>query len=259
MQPGEWVARCVRGEINVRGNKISAVLSFSVLGRFTETGFTQENAGVVLKQWYFLSKKTPEEDEIILEIQPHSKYGVAWALAMGRQLKANENPDPKAFEKKIFRVDVGFSSAAGGSFSYRNVGRKKEPRDFLRIHSIVEKMEQKALSHMTPYEPIGGHVHEHVNGHEHDTRALTSTSAPASTLTETSAVAESESKVVRIGGASDMGNEREPQGHANEAPGVSSEKKSITVGDVLRTFPGANITRKSVTEQFQLYKARGTR
>jgi hypothetical protein len=249
MQPGEWIVRCGRGEIKTRGNKVSAVLTFSVLGRLTDKGFVKENEGVVLKQWYFLTQIEHVKPEIVLEIQPYSKYGTAWTLAMGRPFKSGEDPNPEAFEKKIFRVDVGFSSAAGGQFSYKNLGRKKDHRDFLRVHSIVEKVEEKTLTHMTPYEPIGDHVHVHVNEHEHehDTRALAVTPTPTETETED----------IRMTGASHMSNEQVPQGHANKAPGVS-EKKGCTVGDALRIFPGAKIVQRSVEQQFQLVKSKRT-
>jgi hypothetical protein len=241
MPSGDYLVRCERGEIKQRGNKVAAVFNFSVLGRFTDRGFRKENEGVVLKQWYFLSEISGNKDNIVLDIQPHSKYGVAWVLAMGRPLKRGENPEPKAFEQKIFRVDVGFSSAAGGSFNYRNTGRKKDSRDFLRIHSIREKVEEKALTHMVSYEAIGGHKHVHVNHeHEHDTRALTLT--PTSTDTET------EHGVIRISGASQMSNEQVPQGHANEAPGLSVEsasaKRGVTFIDALRAFPGAKVRQR---------------
>jgi hypothetical protein len=256
MKPGEWIVRCEHGEIKQRGNKISAVLSFSVLGRVIDKGFVTENAGVILKQWYFLSQIDPNDGDVILEIQPYSKYGTAWTLAMGRPFKSGEDPSPKAFEKKIFRVDVGFSSAADGSFSYRNLGRKKDPRDFLRIHTILEKIEEKTLTHMTPYEPIGGHVHvhEYVNGHEHDTRAL----ASASTRTQVSA--ETDNKVIRMNGASHKGYEQVPQGHANQAPGdfkqrAPDAKKGVTTIDVLRIFPGAKVIQAPPEEQFQFIKS----
>ena len=83
------------------------------------------------------------------------------------------------------------------------------------------------------------HVLDHEHGHEHDTRALASTPARGATVPET------DSKVIRMNGASHKGNERVPQGHANPAPGVS-ERKGVTPGDVLRTFPGAKIVEKSV-------------
>jgi hypothetical protein len=240
MRAGEWAARCDRGELKQRGNKISAVLSFTVVGRFGPDGFVSENAGVLLKQWYFLAELKPNQDDIVLDIQPYSKYGTAWALAMGRSFKSGEIPSPEAFEKKLFRVDVGFSSAAGGSFSYRNQGRKKDPRDFLRIHTILEKIEEKALTHMSPCEPIGDHKHEHVhvNGHEHAPRA----SAVASAQTSASA----DSNGIRMSSASHKGNEQAPQGHhANGAPGESPETTGISERDVIRVFPGAR-TRKQV-------------
>jgi len=150
MEPGEWIVRCHRGEIERKGDKISAVLTASVLGKYTERGFEKKYEGVVLKPWYSLGKVEGDENDVILDISPYSKYGAAWSLAMGRPLSSKENSDPKAFKNKIFRVDVGFRSNAGATYSYKNFGRKKDARDFLRIHEIHEKIEEKALTHMTP-------------------------------------------------------------------------------------------------------------
>ena len=269
MPPGEWIIRCEHGEISRRGNQISAVLACIVLGHFTDKGFTKENEGVVLKQWYFLARIDSKGDDVVLDIHPHSKYGTAWALAMGRPLKSTDEPNPSAFEKKIFRVDVGYRSDAGGSFSYKNVGKKKDPKDFLRIHTIMEKIEEKDLSHMTSLSQWG-HKHVHVTEHEHDARASTVTSTPAST----------DSKSIRSIGASHMSNEPGPKGHANEEPGQPTKDSpgSPTPEDlaedwdeaaILRTkgavslekirfvkqvFPGARVVEKPAEQQFQLLK-----
>ena len=65
-------------------------------------------------------------------------------------------------------------------------------------------------------------------------------------------------EVIRMNGASHKGNERVPQGHANPAPGESVERKGITPADVLRTFPGAKVVKKSVEQQFQLLRSKGS-
>src|SRR5262249_51157922 len=145
----EWIVRCYHGELKERGNQVQAILKFSVLGRYVDGNFRRQNEGVVLKQWYFLSEIENREDEedIELDIEPGSKYGLAWALAMERPFKSGENPSPKAFEKKTYRVDIGFRSNTGRTFSYRNVGRKKDESDFLRVHEIREKVDEKTLTH----------------------------------------------------------------------------------------------------------------
>jgi hypothetical protein len=102
MQTCEWIARCEHGEIKQRGNKVSAVLSFSVLGRFMHKGFVNENEGVLLKQWYFLAEIKPNQDDIVLEIQPYSKYGTAWALAMGPASQSRRNSHSSSISKKDF-------------------------------------------------------------------------------------------------------------------------------------------------------------
>jgi len=206
MKCGEYIARCKHGEIKVRGSQVSAVLQFTVVGRFAQTEFVEEHAGVVLRQWFSLGKIEGGEDDIILDVQPHSKYSTAWSKAMGRPLKSTDDPDPKAFEKKIFRVDVGFRSNSGGTFSYKNLARKKDAKDFLRIHEIIEKIEEKALTHMPPYAPIASinMLHEH----EHGTKA--------STLTSTNGI--------RMNPTSHMNNEPGDTGHrADMEPGQSTQ------------------------------------
>jgi len=202
MLPGEYIVKCDRGEIKVRGNQISAVLTCSVLGRY-ENHSAKQYEGVVLKQWYALGKVSGGENDITLDVSPHSKYGAAWSKATGRSVKPNENPTPKAFEKKIFRADVGFRSNSGGTFSYKNLGRKKDEKDFLRIHSIIEKIEEKAVTHMTPYGP-----NETTNNeHEHKTQASTLAPAPAPQL---------DHRILHFVQNSHMNNEQRGEGHHGE-------------------------------------------
>lgn len=226
MTAGEYIVRCTGGEIARRGNKISAVLTVLVVGRCVDGVLYPQHEGVTLKQWYSLGEIKAQSADAELSISPHSKYGQAWQLAMGRPLKASDDVDPSAFANKIFRVDVGYSSSSGGEFSYKHVAKRKGPRDFLRIHTVLEKIEENALTHMGSYGAII-HVHEH--GHEHDHEA----SAPTPALTQ--AVAQTG---LRSTGRLVMGNEQRSQGHANLAPG---ESQGITTDDVLQTFPGAKL------------------
>ena len=172
MPGGEYMVRCDRGEIKVRGKSVQVVLSFTVEGRVKGSEVKRDFAGVALKQWYTIAQVTDDRDDA-LDVSPHSKYATACGLALNRQITPKDNFDPKLFENKVFRVDVGFRSNSGGTFSYKNLGSKKDPRDFLRVHSILEKVEEKGATHMrslTPYE-YTDNVHEH----EHVARA----SAPA--------------------------------------------------------------------------------
>jgi len=203
MQPGEYLAKCTRGEISTRGNKVTAVLSFLVVGKQAAEGVTAHHAGVLLRSWFHLAKLSGRE-EIALDISPYSKYGLAWAIAAGHPLQAGDNPEPSIFENKTFAVDVGYSSSGSdGQFSYRHTATRKSDSDFLRIHSIRRKIEENAQSHMA----MNSHQQEHVFVHEHEHNAQTSTEAPAPAL----AVDHSS---IRSQGVFHMNNERIPQRHA---------------------------------------------
>jgi hypothetical protein len=184
MPPGEYVARCERGEIRTRGNKVSAFLIFSVLGKQTDKDLDREYEGIVLHKWFFLSEiKDRNTENVTIDVKPHSLYATAWTLAAGRPLRRSESPSPAVFEKKTYRVEAGYSSEDNSSFSHRNQARKKGPRDFLRIHSILEIIEEKAPTHMSSYGPNGATVNVHVHEHEHQTPALTPTQTKTRTQT----------------------------------------------------------------------------
>ena len=43
MTPGEYIVRCEKGEIKQKGNKVTALLTFSVLGKPTANGLNREH------------------------------------------------------------------------------------------------------------------------------------------------------------------------------------------------------------------------
>jgi hypothetical protein len=231
MKSGEYIVRCQHGEVKTKGDKIVAELTYSVLGKYTDRGFEKKHEGVVLKQWYSLGKVEDDEDDIKIDVSPHSKYGVAWSLPKGRPLRSNEIPNPKVFENKIFRVEVGFRSNAGGTFSYKNLTKKKDAKDFLRVHETLEMIEEKALTHMTPYDP-NNNVNVHLHGHEHDTRA----SAPAPALAE-----KHRHSSIRMVGEFHRDNEQAHQGHATEEMGQLTQDSPLPSDLEMRRLTPENL------------------
>ena len=164
------------------------MLTFEIVGRVTTHGTAHDFDGVVLKQWFSLG--TTDDGDEAISISPHSKYGRAWSLAVGRSLKKGEAPEPQGFVGKTFRVIAGFSSRADGGYSLRNTYARKDSRDFIRVHELLENLTEKAQTHMKPHDnTVNVHVHVNEHEHQHDTRASaptpTSTPAVASTLSVT--------------------------------------------------------------------------
>ena len=230
MTPGEYIVRCEKGEIKQKGNKVTALLTFSVLGKPTAKGLNREHEGVILAQWYFLAEVKDPNAEIEIDIKPNSKYGAAWALAAGRPLKRGENPAPTIFEKKIFRVLVGYRTNDRGDFSYRNAETKKDGKDFLRIHAILEIIEKKAPTDMTPYEPNEVNNNVIVNEHEHEQE----TQALAMIRTET------KTKTLASGFRMNDKSKEQVRGHAIEGLGAADERLA-PVPFLNSLFPGAKV------------------
>ena len=240
MRPGEYVARCDHGEVSVRGNKISAVLSFSTLGRVTAEGFKRAYEGVLLRQWYELGQRDPDGQSGTIEIKPFSKYGIAWAKSMGRPLKQTDDPAPGAFQKKIFKVDVGYRSNLDGNFSYKNTGRPKDPRDFLRIHSIIEKIEEKALTHMGPYQTNGTSDTDTV------TEAFNSNSNNSEFSDSSSSFIKSDFRVASMtNDRSDLGHAKSSWGEIEPLPGAND---SIPPGELSSTMDGGGFDWQDGTQ-----------
>ncbi len=143
MTPGNYVIRCRDARIQERGNKTQVVLTFQILEKAW-------NDGVVLTQWYGL--KTTEG-----EISPHTKYGKACEIALGRALEAGYDLDPETvFVGKIFEAEIGYSSTdSDGVSDEGNRVEKKNDRDFLRVHSLLRLVSQ---------DEAGAIIHMHSNG-----------------------------------------------------------------------------------------------
>ncbi len=150
MSTGDYNALCVSGEIRQRGKACQAILSFQLHG-----GAQAEN-GVVLQKWFNIALR-PDGS-----VSPASVYFQACQLALGRPVQPDEGLDPSdVFVGKSFKVTVGFrGTSLDGSYSQSNTNHRKDPRDFLRIHTLVEPINQplkQSLNHMssmTPYELI---------------------------------------------------------------------------------------------------------
>jgi len=115
MTPGIYVIRCRDARIQERGNKTQVVLTFQIMEKAW-------NDGVVLKQWYGL--KTTQG-----EVSPHTKYGKACEIALGRALEAGDDLDPETvFVDKIFEAEIGYSSADSDGVSEEGNRAEKKKR-----------------------------------------------------------------------------------------------------------------------------------
>lgn len=148
MAPGNYNAVCVSGEIKQRGKALQAILGFKVRGD------AQAEDGVLLQKWFNITLR-PDGG-----VSPASVYFQACQLALGRPVQPEEELDPnEVFVGKSFKVTVGYrSTSIDNSYAPSNTTHRKDPRDFLRIHELVEQVSQpykKPISHMnsmTPYE-----------------------------------------------------------------------------------------------------------
>jgi hypothetical protein len=125
MTPGEYIANCEGATITTKGRTTIAVLEFRVIdGLHTSTA---------LRQWITI----PDVDGIV---PLGSRYGRQCALALGREIVSGDDLNPGAiFKTKIFRIDVGYrmTEKIGGTATPENAQRRKDAKDFLRVHSIL--------------------------------------------------------------------------------------------------------------------------
>lgn len=143
MAPGNFIVRCISGRTQIRGNKNQVVLTFTIKEKAW-------NDGVVLKQWYTLTTADGE-------VSPHTKYGRACELALGRPLGPGDDLDPeKVFVGKFFEADVGYRSNDTKDFlDEANREQKKDLRDFLRVHQLLR---------LVPEDEAGASIHMRSNG-----------------------------------------------------------------------------------------------
>jgi hypothetical protein len=125
MAPGKFVAACEGGTITTKGRNTIAVLEFRIIDG--------PHSGTALRQWITI----PVVDEIV---PIASRYGRQCAVALGREINSGDELDPATiFRGKLFRVDVGFrmTEKVGGTATTENALRRKDAKDFLRVHSIL--------------------------------------------------------------------------------------------------------------------------
>jgi hypothetical protein len=122
MGPGRYLASCV--EASLQRSKNRAALEFTIIDG--------EHAGTALSMWI---------NGVNGAIHPKSRYARECALALGRDLTAEDNLDPAVvFKGKHFVVEVGFrltDQPGGGKARGENAQCKKDSRDYLRVHRLV--------------------------------------------------------------------------------------------------------------------------
>lgn len=125
MTPGEYIANCEGATITTKGRSTIALLEFRVING--------PHSGTALRQWIGI----PDVDGII---HVGSRYGRQCALALGREIEPGDDLHPAVvFKSKTFRVSVGYrmTERTGGTPTHENALRRKDAKDFLRVHRII--------------------------------------------------------------------------------------------------------------------------
>jgi hypothetical protein len=130
MRPGKYQVCCEGAWLEAIGKGSRAVLQFRVIAG--------PHDGTALRQWL------PAAEGGI--VAPLGRYAKHCALALGRLLTADDDlGDPaKIFVGRIFFALVGFRKTErqrGGMASDSNAQRKKDERDYLRVHELLEQGE----------------------------------------------------------------------------------------------------------------------
>ena len=125
MGPGEYTAACEGATITSKGKTTIALLGFRIVDG--------PHSGTSLRQWLTI----PDVDGIV---PLASRYARHCAVALGREIEPGDNLDPAAiFTQKIFLVFVGYrmTEKIGGPACRDNALRRKDAKDFLRVHEII--------------------------------------------------------------------------------------------------------------------------
>jgi hypothetical protein len=139
-----------------------------------------------------------------------------------------DDVDPATFGSKLFLAEVGFkSTSSDGRYSEASKQKRKED-DFLRVHSLREKISENPQTHMVPYDTI--RTQKHVFDSDIDTEASTPTEAPGLRTAD-------EGKT----------NDKRPKGHASDAtlaPSTAAAPASSHVGPagIVRIWGGGRLT-----------------
>jgi hypothetical protein len=129
MAPGQYVAACEGGTVTTKGKNTVAVLEFRIIDG--------AHGGTALRQWI----QIPDIDGVV---PIASRYGRQCAIALGREIESGDDLDPGSiFRGKFFLVDVGFrkTEKTGGTATENNALRRKDGRDYLRVHAVLELQE----------------------------------------------------------------------------------------------------------------------
>ena len=93
------------------------------------------HAGTALRKWLSIT-------HVNGEVRPGSSYAKLCQLALQREVEPDESLEPnEIFKGKIFLAFVGWRKTdkpRGGSFSEENALRRKDDRDFPRVHEVFE-------------------------------------------------------------------------------------------------------------------------
>jgi hypothetical protein len=127
MKPGKYLVVCEAAWIEPLGKQHRAVLQFRVTDG--------KHDGVALRLWV-----TASDGGGI--VSPTSRYARYCTIALGRPLDTDDSVgDPaQIFAGRFFQVLVGYRKTErqrGGMASDENSQRRKDDRDFLRVHEIL--------------------------------------------------------------------------------------------------------------------------
>jgi hypothetical protein len=130
MKPGEYTALCENAWREV-GKKIRIVWQFRNL--------EGEHAGTSLRKWLIPADAGGS-------VSPFSYYAKLCELSLSRPLRADDdlNNPGAIFGGRIFRVTVGYRKTLkpkGGPYSDKNALIRKDDKDSLRVHEILERVE----------------------------------------------------------------------------------------------------------------------
>jgi len=129
MQPGEYVCCCESVRDEKKGNTRQAIMLFRVLDG--------QHSGTGLRMWLTI----PEIDGLVSQ---GTRYARQCALALGCELEPGDPLEPEAiFPGKTFLCFVGYRKTLkmGGPATEQNAQHRKDARDFLRIHELLELRE----------------------------------------------------------------------------------------------------------------------
>jgi hypothetical protein len=127
MQPGQYVVSCESATLTTRGQHTTAVLQFRIIDG--------PHSGTALRQWLAVS-------DVAGVVSLESRYARHCAVALGAaEIEPGDELDPsQIFPNKVFLVEAGYrlTQKVGGSPDEENGKRRKDAKDFLRVHKILE-------------------------------------------------------------------------------------------------------------------------